>query len=201
VMPWRGDRGAVRIRECRAAGPKRSPRKSRAKIVLRRGARHGGPWEVRGAGGREADAACRDVRRAATNRQAAGCGQATFASSSESAVCSPPCGITGRQNRRPVRRSCFNSAGESSGYRSAMNVTVSAIHVSRSSSHASMTPHWRIALNNSSRARSNALGALRMRFSLLFRVKTLPHQMLRFSRPTVRRPRPGARQDKGRDLS
>jgi hypothetical protein len=43
-----------------------------------------------------------------------------------------------------------------------------------------MTPHWRIALNNSSRARSNALGAFRLRFSFLFRAKTLPLHKLRF---------------------
>jgi hypothetical protein len=48
-----------------------------------------------------------------------------------------------------------------------------------------MTPHWRIALNNSSRARSTALGALRMRFSFRFRAKTLPHHKLHSSRPAA----------------
>lgn len=125
-----------------------------------------------------------------------GIGQATFASSNEIAVCSPPCGITGRQNRRPVVRSCCNSTGERSGYRSAMKLSVSSIHASRSSSHASITPHWRIALNNSSRARSKLLGAFRLRFSLRFRVKTLPLLKLHTLPPAW----PGACQNKGRYL-
>lgn len=137
--------------------------------------------------GRNENTTSRSLRPAACRVTRSLADQATFASSKEIAVCSPPCGMTGRQNRSPATRSCFNSTLERSGYRSAMKLSVSSIHASRSSSQASMTPHWRIALNNSSRARSKLLGAFRLRFSLRLRPKTLPLSELHSPRSGGRR--------------
>jgi hypothetical protein len=76
---------------------------------------------------------CADVEvksRAVGRRAAMRQSQAAFAPSPLSAVCSLPCGITGWQNRMPVSLSWARSCGVSSGWRVAMNSSVSSIHAS-----------------------------------------------------------------------